>query len=99
MIILLNPPTQTIYYDTNNDYHIEPSNHKSNNDYLIDHLCHHLEEGEGDHFFGHVDHLVEDDCDRAVVVLDLAHRGCVEVVLDREHAEVVLDNRQQAGDY
>ena len=64
-----------------------------------DHLCHHLEEGEGDHLLGHVDHLVEDDCDRAVVVLDLADRGCVEVVLDREHAEVVLDNRQQAGDY
>ena len=65
----------------------------------FDHLCHHLEEGEGDHFLGHVDHLVEDDCDRAVVVLDLADRGCVEVVLDGDHAEVILDNRQQAGGY
>ena len=65
----------------------------------FDHLCHHLEKGEGDHFLGHVDHLVEDNCDCAEVVLDLADRGCVEVVLDGDHAEVILDNRQQAGGY
>ena len=38
-------------------------------------LCHHLEEGEGHHLLGHLDHLVEVDGDCAGVVVDAGQEG------------------------
>ena len=50
------------------------------------HLCHHLEEGEGDDLLGDVDHLVEADSDGAGVVVDVV-----------DGAGVVVDVGQEGG--
>ena len=38
-------------------------------------LGHHLEEGEGHHLLGNLDHLIEADGDRAGVVIDAGQEG------------------------
>ena len=39
------------------------------------HLGHHLEEGEGHHLLGHLNHLIKADGDRAGVVVDAGQEG------------------------